>query len=150
MKKRIRLLIVDDQEPIRRGLRALLALYPELELVGEAADGLEAIRMARESQPDVILMDMQMPVIDGLEATRRIKDRWSEIKIVALTFYQKYRAPAISAGVDGFLLKGCATKTLMDTIMDLRNSPTPELTGESDHSSAEAIRRTTEPDDYEV
>jgi DNA-binding NarL/FixJ family response regulator len=144
MKKRARIMIVDDQEPTRKGLSALLKLHPELELVGEAANGLEAIQMAGESQPDIILMDMQMPVLDGLEATRRIKHQWSQIKIVALTLYQKHRAPAISAGVDAFLLKGCATITLIDTIMNLKDSPTSEAAARIDNSLAQTIGETTE------
>lgn len=120
MEERVRILIVDDQKPTRQGLRALLALYPEVELVGEAANGLEAIKMVADHQPDVILMDMQMPVMDGLAATRHIKEQWSEVKVIGLTMYSRYKALAISAGVDAFLIKGCATETLLGAILALK------------------------------
>lgn len=122
MNQRVRVLIADDLRPARLGLSALLALHPWIELVGEAADGLEAVQMVAECHPDVVIMDMQMPVMDGLEATRRIKKRWSEVKIIGLTMYKRYEALAISAGVDDFLLKGCATETLLDAILNLRDT----------------------------
>jgi len=127
MKRRIRVMIADDQQPTRLGLIALLTLCPEVELAGEAADGLEAVVLAAERRPDVVLMDMQMPGMDGLEATRHIKRQKSEIKVIALTMYSRYKAQALAAGVDAFLLKGCATETLLDAILDLRDSQTPKL-----------------------
>ena len=127
MERRIRVLIADDQQPTRLGLRALITLCPEVELVGEAADGLEAVQMVAEHRPDVVLMDMQMPVMDGLEATRRIKNEWKEVKIIGLTMYSRYKSQAISAGVDVFLLKGCATETLLDAILDLKGMQTSRL-----------------------
>ena len=124
MERRIRVLIADDLQPTRLGLSALLTLCPEVELVGEAADGLEAVQLTSECLPDVVLMDMQMPVMDGLEATRHIKDKWSEVKVIALTMYSRYKTQAFSAGVDVFLLKGCATETLLDAILKLKNPET--------------------------
>lgn len=124
MKQRIRVLIADDQQPTRHGLSALLTLCPELELVGEATNGLEAVELVAEYRPDVVLLDMQMPVMDGLEATRRIKKQWSEVKVIGLTMYNRYKDLAISAGVDAFLIKGCATETLMNAILNLKGTQT--------------------------
>ena len=128
MERRIRVMIADDQQPTRLGLSALLTLCPEVELIGEAADGLEAVQLAVERRPDVVLMDMQMPVMDGLEATRRIKTHKPEIKVIALTMYGRYKAQALAAGVDAFLLKGCATETLLDVILNLKEPRTSKLT----------------------
>lgn len=122
MEQRIRVLVADDQQPARQGLIALLTLCPEIELVGEAADGLEAVRLVAIHRPDVVLMDMQMPVMDGLEATRRIKKQWSEVKIIGLTMYERYKAHAFSAGVDVFLIKGCATETLLNAILNFKSA----------------------------
>lgn len=119
MKQEIRVLIADDQQPARQGLSALLTLFPEVVVVGEAVDGLEATRMVADHRPDVVLMDMQMPVMDGLEATRRIKKQWPEVRIIGLTMYDRYKVPAISAGVDAFLLKGCSTEVLLEAILNI-------------------------------
>jgi DNA-binding NarL/FixJ family response regulator len=121
MKQRIRVLIADDQQPTRQGLSALLTLCPEIELVGEAADGLEAVQLVAKHRPDVVLLDMRMPIMDGLEATRRIKKQWSEVKVIGLTMYNRYKNLAISAGVDAFLIKGCPTETLLDAILNLKS-----------------------------
>ena len=120
MKQRIRVLIADDQRHTRLGLSALFTLCPEIELVGEAADGLEAVQLVAERQPDVVLMDIQMPGMDGLVATRHIKTFKPEIKVIALTMYSRFKTQALAAGVDTFLLKGCETETLLDAILSLK------------------------------
>jgi DNA-binding NarL/FixJ family response regulator len=115
---RIRLLIADDAPRSRHGLRALLATWPEVEVIGEAADGREAMRLLGEYQPDVVLMDARMPVMDGLEATRLIKSKWPEIRVVVLTMYPAFRTQALAAGADAFLVKGCPPEELLEAILD--------------------------------
>ena len=117
MEPQTRVLIADDQQPVREGLRCLLSLSPQVEVVGEAADGQAALHLVAERHPDVVLMDVQMPVMDGLEATRRIKGQWPGVRVVVLTIYARYRAKAISAGADVFLLKGCSPEALQDAIL---------------------------------
>jgi DNA-binding NarL/FixJ family response regulator len=90
---------------------------PDVEVLGEAADGQESVALVAECRPDVVLMDMQMPVMDGLEATRRIKEQWPEVKIIALTIYARYRAKALAAGADAFLLKDGSPDTLAGAIL---------------------------------
>jgi DNA-binding NarL/FixJ family response regulator len=92
--------------------------YPrEVEVVGEAADGREAVQMVERYRPDVVLMDARMPVMDGLEATRVIKDKWPEVKIIVLTMYPAYRAQALAAGADACLIKGCPPEDLLKAIL---------------------------------
>ena len=112
-----RVLIADDQQPVREGLRSLLALSSQVEVVGEAADGQDALHLVAERHPDVVLMDIQMPVLDGLEATRRIKGQWPEVRVIILTMYARYRTKALAAGADAFLLKGCVSEALQDAIL---------------------------------
>ena len=111
-----RVLITDDRARSRSGMRALLELQPEIVVVGEAADGREAVRLVEELQPDVVLMDVKMPVLDGLEATRRIKEEWPEVRVVVLTIHPGYRAEALAAGADAFLIKGCPARDLRKAI----------------------------------
>jgi DNA-binding NarL/FixJ family response regulator len=117
---RTRVLIADDQRPVREGLRCVLALSPQVEVVGEAVDGQDALHLVAERRPDVVLMDIQMPVMDGLEATRLIKCQWPWVRVVVLTLYARYRAKALSAGADVFLVKGCGSEALQRAILARR------------------------------
>jgi DNA-binding NarL/FixJ family response regulator len=104
---RIRVLAVDDQRVVREGLAMLLGLLPDIEVVGTAADGEEALALAGELRPDVILMDLRMPRVDGVEATRRLRASHPEIKVVVLTTYADDRSviDALRAGALGYLTK---------------------------------------------
>jgi len=114
----IRVLIVDDIEQVRRDLRTVLGLSGELEIVGEASNGLEAISLTESLQPDVVLMDLEMPVLDGYEATRQIKASFPSCKVIALTVhdYEAARAEAYRSGVDAFLVKGAPVESIVQTI----------------------------------
>ena len=105
--KRIRLVLVDDHAMVRRGMRDFLGLHDDLEVVGEAADGAAAIAIVAELRPDVVVMDLLMPVVDGIEATARIKAAQPDVEVIALTsFIEEERVvAAIEAGATGFLLK---------------------------------------------
>jgi DNA-binding NarL/FixJ family response regulator len=114
----MRVLIADDRSRSRRGLRALLATQPGIEVVGEAGDGREAVRLVEEQRPDAVLMDAKMPAMDGLTATRLIKERWPETRVIMLTMYGSHRADAIFAGADAFLVKGCSAEELLREILE--------------------------------
>jgi DNA-binding NarL/FixJ family response regulator len=102
-----RILVVDDQALVRVGLRKILDVEPELEVVGEAGDGAEAVAEARRLRPDVALMDIRMPVLDGIEATRRIVTAQPETRVLILTTFglDAYVFDALRAGASGFMLK---------------------------------------------
>ena len=106
MAHHVQILIVDDQPRARQSLRALLSTWPAAAEIREAADGHEAVRLVREQQPDIVLMDARMPGMDGLQATRRIKARWPQVKVIVLTLYCEYEAEALAAGADTFVGKG--------------------------------------------
>jgi len=111
-------LIVDDHTLVRDGIRALLALSSDIEVVGEAANGREALDKIAELSPDVVLMDLAMPLMGGLEATRRIRREFPEVKVLALTQYDdsEYVIPVISAGARGFITKMAAFSELASAI----------------------------------
>jgi DNA-binding NarL/FixJ family response regulator len=114
----IRLLLVDDQSLIRRGLKALLKTDPELEVVGEAENGQEAIALVEALQPNVVLMDVRMPVMDGVEGTREICQRFPQTKVLILTTFddQDYVTQALQAGASGYLLKDTPFEELTQAI----------------------------------
>ncbi len=114
----IRVLVVDDQPLVRSGFRMVLEERADLELAGEAADGVEALALARELDPDVILMDVRMPNLDGVEATRRLVEDGARARILVLTTFDldEYVYAAIKAGASGFLLKDVEPAELVDAI----------------------------------
>lgn len=116
MSRSIRVLIADDKRPARRGIRALLASFPGIEWVGEAVNGREAVSLVAERRPDVVLMDVRMPVVDGIEATRRIKRQRPEVRVIMLTMYAEYQPEALAAGADVFLVKGGPSEALRSAI----------------------------------
>jgi DNA-binding NarL/FixJ family response regulator len=117
----ITVVLVDDQEVIRVGLRAILSDRPDIEVVGEVGDGLSAVRIVADLSPDVVLMDLRMPGIDGVEATRRIRARHPEqiVRILVLTTFDQDAnvLAALRAGADGFLSKGASPAELVDGIL---------------------------------
>jgi two-component system secretion response regulator SsrB len=113
MAQPTRVLIVDDSARARDGLRALLKTWPEITVAGEAANGQEAMQLVAERLPDVVLMDLQMPVMDGVQATRLIKQQWPAITVVALTMYAAEQAAALAAGADAFVIKGSPPERLL-------------------------------------
>jgi DNA-binding NarL/FixJ family response regulator len=114
----IHLLLVDDQDLIRRGLNALLTTDPELQVVGEAKNGQEAVTLVATLKPDVVLMDVRMPVMDGVAGTREICQRFPIIKVLMLTTFddQEYVAQALRAGASGYLLKDTPFEELTQAI----------------------------------
>ena len=116
----IRVLLADDQEMVRAGLRLILAAEPDIEVVGEAGDGLDAVAQARRLRPDVVLMDVRMPRMDGIEATRRLLDepRAAGSRVVVLTTFDvdTHVYDALRAGASGFLLKNAAPEDLVRAI----------------------------------
>ncbi|MBG9655265.1 response regulator [Cytobacillus firmus] len=117
----IKVLIADDHHVVRRGLVFFLKTQPEIEIIGEAKNGLEAVEMLQKSQPDVILMDLDMPVMNGIEATRQIKLKYPEVKIMILTSFsdQDHVIPAIEAGASGYQLKDIEPDILVQAIVQL-------------------------------
>ena len=113
MAQPIRVLIADDNARTREGLRVLFATWPEITVVAEAADGQEALRLVTEHSPDVVLMDLHMPVLDGLQATQRIKQQWPAITVIVLTIYAIEQTAALTAGADAFVIKGTAPERLL-------------------------------------
>ncbi len=116
----VRVGVADDQPLIRTGLRSMIDHAPDLELVGEAADGEEAVELTRRERPDVVLMDIRMPVLDGIEATRRITSDadLAAVRVVMLTTFDvdDYVHAAIRAGASGFLLKDAPPEDVLDAI----------------------------------
>ena len=118
MSDRIRILLVDDQRLLRDGLRTLFELEPDLDVVGEAGHGREALEAYAALNPDVVLMDVRMPEMDGVEATRRLVDRWPRARVIILTTFDddEYVIEGLRAGALGYLLKDVSGQELAEAI----------------------------------
>lgn len=129
----ISVLIVDDHDMVRRGLATFLAVFDDLDLVGEARSGAEAVRRCGELQPDVVLMDLMLPDIDGPSATREIRAQWPHTQVVALTSFPEPELlrRVLQAGAISYLLKNISADTLHDAILNAaagRSTVAPEAT----------------------
>jgi len=114
----IRVVIADDQALFREGLRTLLSTRPEVEVVGEASNGQEALALMAQVEPHVVLMDLRMPVMDGIQATARIRDQWPAVPVLVLTTFDDDASlfGALRAGAAGYLLKDVSSETLIAAV----------------------------------
>ena len=117
MLKKLRILIVDDQQRARLSLKALLATRFQLIDTCEAVNGVEAIRCVEECKPDIVLMDIRMPEMDGIEATCIIKTKLAQIPVIVLTLYSEYKAAALAVGANAFLIKGESVEQLLAVLL---------------------------------
>jgi DNA-binding NarL/FixJ family response regulator len=117
----IRVLIADDQRVVREGLAMVLGLLPDVDVVGAACDGSEAVAMVEKCHPDVVLMDLRMPRCDGVEATRLLRDRWPETRVVVLTTYADDRSvlDALRAGARGYLTKDAGGAEIREALLQV-------------------------------
>ncbi len=115
---RIRIILAEDHTLVRKGLRALLEGYPNIEVVGEAADGREAIKLTEDVHPHVVVMDINMPGLNGLEATDRIKRHYPDVQVLILSMHanEEYVLQVLRSGASGYLLKDSATEELVAAI----------------------------------
>ena len=129
----IKILLVDDHEMVRIGVSAYLQIQPDMEVIGEAVNGLEAVEKALELRPDIILMDMVMPVMNGAEATKKIIEQWPEAKVMIITSFldDDKVYPALEAGAISYILKTSNAKRIADAIRETLKGQTvlePEVT----------------------
>ena len=149
---KIRVLVVDDHTIVRDGICSLLGLTPDIEVIGEAANGREALEVLRKLMPDVVLMDIAMPIMSGLEATRRITKEFPKIKVLALTQYddREYVFPVIEAGAHGFISKTAASSELASGIRSVCRgdsflSPSVARVLVEDYQQGDSIRKSHDP-----
>lgn len=123
MSEKIRVFITDDHRIVRKGIRSLLDTEPDIEVVGEATNGVEALTKIASLLPDVVLMDLEMPQMDGIEAITRLQDSKSEARILVLTSFatEEKVLPAIKAGALGYLLKDSSPEDLVQAIRDVHH-----------------------------
>ncbi len=112
----VRVVVADDQQIVRDGFAALLGSQPDLSVVGTAGDGAQAVRLCLETRPDVVLMDIRMPVLDGIEATRRLSGQGPRVLILTTFDLDEYVYQALRAGASGFLLKDVTAERLFDAV----------------------------------
>lgn len=142
----IRVMVVDDHAVVRSGLKAFLMVFDDLELVGEASSGSEAIQLAERIQPDVILMDLIMPDMDGAATTHAVRSRWGNIQVLALTSFREdvLVKSALQAGAIGYLLKNVGADELADAIRSA-HAGRPTLSPEAAQVLIQASRKGDQP-----
>lgn len=142
----IRVMVVDDHAVVRSGLKAFLMVFDDLELVGEASNGSEAIQLTERIQPDVILMDLIMPDMDGAATTHAIRSRWGNIQVLALTSFREddLVKSALQAGAIGYLLKNVGADDLADAIRSA-HAGRPTLSPEAAQVLIQASRKSDQP-----
>jgi len=148
MSENVRVLLVDDHPLVRAGIRRVLESHAGLTIVGEAPNGLEALRLIEETRPDVVVLDLAMPELDGLELLQRLRDRSDSLRILVLTMHaqREYIRRAIQAGADGYLLKESAVQELLVAIESV-------LGGKPYYSpavAAELARAAADPREWEA
>lgn len=119
VEKKVNVLIADHQRYNRRGLRALLEFSPFINQIWEARDGEVAIKVISEVKPDLVILEVHLPLIGGLSVTRWVRHNWPEIKVVILTIYPHYEEDALAAGADRFLVKGSEEYSIQEEILSL-------------------------------
>ena len=134
MEQSLRIVIADDDRHARAGLRALLTASLACDIVGEAANGEDAVAQVARYGPDAVVLDLRMPVLDGMQATRIIKERWPAITVVALTMYVGHRDAALAAGADAVVSKGDTPTQVIQVLRALAHraavqTPQPEEPG---------------------
>ena len=134
MKEKIRIVLAEDHTILREGLRALLTADPDFEIIGEAADGRQAVRLVEKQIPDLILMDLSMPRMTGMDAIREIKKRYPQTKIIALTVHktEEYLLTTLQAGADGYVLKDATHDELtmaIESVLDGKTYLSPGVSG---------------------
>ena len=130
----IRILLVDDHGVIREGLRSLLEKQPDIEVVGEAEDGRKAVELVRELLPEIVIMDITMPNLNGVDATRQIKGSFPQVSIIALSIHanRRFVANMLKAGASAYILKECLFDELIQSIRDVQAGNiylSPRITG---------------------
>lgn len=141
----IRLLVVDDHQLVRKGIRSLLINHPDIEIVGEAENGIVALRQVQACNPDIVLLDIRMPGLDGIEVIRQLHHTRPEVKIIILTTYddEAYISGALEAGVHGYLLKNVSHEVLADAIRSVYaggRQLSPDLMGQVMRQFADMAR----------
>ena len=117
--RKIRVLIVDDSHQVRHALKFILDQHMCIEVVGEASDANKAVQLVMELQPDVVLVDSQMPGVDGTETTRRIKEMTPQVKVLFMTVHEKHIDQALNAGADAYIFKDSGREKLLDAVKKL-------------------------------
>ncbi len=141
--KPVRVLLADDHALVRAGIRVLLQQIPGVEVVGEADDGCAALELVDQTQPDIALLDIAMPVMNGLEAALRVKERFPQVRVVILSMHaeQEYVLQALRAGAVGYLLKGARTAELEVAILAVARGETYLSPAASKHVVGDVLHR---------